>query len=113
MTDTKTQPCHTQITPGSKDTNTLLTNVATVFDAIQNSVVSCEYPVGSPPHNPDGARVIYVAGTGTESELPQDSANGWSFDHPQGLTHVDPSRQRLRPIQGGRREPPARALGLR
>lgn len=82
-------PCHLQVTPGAKTADQIKDEMSAAIDAIAGSVASCTLGLDkSSPIDPAKVNVIYVDGTGAQQQLPQDPANGWTYDDPANPSQV-------------------------
>lgn len=74
-------PCHFQVTPGAKTAAQIQTEMAAAFDAIAAKVQSCELTLNkTSPIDPAKVNVVFADGSGKESQVPKDGANGWKYD---------------------------------
>jgi len=83
----ETKMCHFQITPGNKSAQQLEQEFRTAIDKIRGAVASCEFTLdktGSGGQNVDPSKVnvVYDDGVGGSGVIPQDDANGWTYDNP-------------------------------
>jgi hypothetical protein len=62
------------------------------INAIRDAVASCEFPLtkpaGSGTIDPGNVNVVMTSGAGTDSTLPQNPTDGWSYDDPTNPTKV-------------------------
>lgn len=76
-------PCHLQVTPGEKSAAQIKDEMTTAINAIAGAVASCTLALDkSSPIDPAKVNVVYTDAAGTETQLAQDSENGWSYDNP-------------------------------
>jgi hypothetical protein len=76
-----TTPCHLQVTPGQRTADDLQAQMSAAIDAIAGSLASCELALDkSSPIDPAKVNVIYVDAAGTQSQVQQDPAQGWTYD---------------------------------
>jgi hypothetical protein len=83
-------PCHLQITPGSKTAAQIQADFTAAIDTIRDTVSSCTFTLDKSSGTIDPAKVnvLYTDSTGTQSTIPQDPANGWTYDNPTDPTTV-------------------------
>lgn len=90
--DTSGVPCHFQVTPGAKSAAQIKADFLAAINAIRDAVTSCDFPLtrpaGSGDLDPSKVNVVFTPSTGPEATLPQDGANGWSYDDPKNPTTV-------------------------
>lgn len=86
-----TPPCHLQVTPGQQSADQLQAQFGAALEQIALSLSSCELALDKTSAiDPASVNVVYVDGAGVASQVPQDDAQGWSYDDP-----ADPSSVRL------------------
>lgn len=85
------KPCHFQITPGTKTAAQIKADFLAAINAIRDAVASCEFPLtkpaGSGDIDPANVNVVMTTG-GKDSTVPQNPADGWTYDDPTNPTKV-------------------------
>lgn len=82
-------PCHTQVTPGEKDAAAIQAELTAAIDSIALSLQSCELVLDrTSPIDPNKVNVVFDDGTGAQTQVAADAANGWTYDNPQDPTKV-------------------------
>ncbi len=85
------KPCHFQITPGTKTAAQIKADFLAAINAIRDAVSSCEFPLtkpaGSGAIDPANVNVVMTTG-GKDNTVPQNAADGWSYDNPTNPTKV-------------------------
>ncbi len=82
-------PCHFQVTPGQKTAAQIQAEMTAAITDIATRVQSCELALSkSAPIDPSKVNVVYVDGTGKESQVSKDAANGWTYDSETDPTKV-------------------------
>lgn len=85
-------PCHFQVTPGAKTAAQLRDELRAAFDAIRGSVASCEFTLDKPDGtalvaDPGKVNVVFTS-NGKGTTVPQNAADGWTYDDPTNPTKV-------------------------
>jgi hypothetical protein len=85
--------CHFQITPGSQTAAQLTQEFIDTLNKIRQKVLSCEFVLdknipGGGMLDPSKVNVVYTSGAGVQTLLPEDGANGWTYDDPTDPTEV-------------------------
>jgi hypothetical protein len=83
-------PCHLQITPGTKTAAQIQADFTAAIDTIRDTVSSCTFTLdkSSGTIDPSKVNVLYTDSSGTQTTIPQDPANGWTYDNPTDPTTV-------------------------
>lgn len=86
------KPCHFQVTPGAKTAAQIKDDFLAAINQIREKVASCEFtlekPQGAGALDPTKVNVLYTNGAGVEAPIPQNAANGWTYDNPTDPTKV-------------------------
>jgi len=86
------KPCHFQITPGTKTAAQIKVDFLAAINAIRDAVASCEFPLtkpaGSGDIDPANVNVVMTSGGGTDTTIPQNPTDGWTYDDPTNPTKV-------------------------
>lgn len=84
-----TFPCHFQVTPGAKTAAQLQAELSAALESIAGRVQSCELTLQkNAPVDPAKVNVVFVDGTGRETQVPAGAADGWTFDDPASPNKV-------------------------
>jgi hypothetical protein len=80
-------PCHFQITPGMKSATQIRDELIAAFDTIRGAVSSCEFTLEKPDGtmgvaDPTRVNVVFSGSDGTDTTVPQDPKDGWTYDDP-------------------------------
>lgn len=85
-------PCHFQITPGTKTAAQIRTDFLAAINAIRDTVTSCELPLVKPANagdiDPANVNVVFTSSSGTDTTIPQNAQDGWTYDNPTNPTKV-------------------------
>lgn len=82
-------PCHLQVTPGEKTAAQIKDEMTAAINAIAGSIASCNLALDkSSPIDATKVNVVYTDSSGTETQLPQDASNGWTYDNPDDPSQV-------------------------
>ncbi|AKU97494.1 hypothetical protein AKJ09_04158 [Labilithrix luteola] len=85
-------PCHFQITPGTKTAAQIRTDFLAAINAIRDTVTSCELPLVKPAGagqiDPANVNVVFTSSSGTDTTIPQNAKDGWTYDSPTNPTKV-------------------------
>ncbi|MEO8874691.1 MAG: vWA domain-containing protein, partial [Polyangiaceae bacterium] len=83
-------PCHFQITPGTKTAAQIQTDFLNAINTIRDTVSSCTFTLDKSGGSidPSKVNVVYTPAGGSAETIPQDPANGWSYDNPTDPTTV-------------------------
>jgi len=89
----KTTPCHFQITPSENpDAAALAQKFTQAIEKIRQSLGSCTLPLtkpaGAPAIDPTKVNVEFVPSSGAKQPLTNDPTNGWTYDNTQNPTKV-------------------------
>ncbi|WP_394824201.1 hypothetical protein [Pendulispora albinea] len=83
--DMSGEPCHFQITPGSKSAAELADEFNAAITKIRDVVVPCEFALerqlDAGQVDPDKVNVVYTpGGGGPDTQIGKDTSNGWTYD---------------------------------
>jgi von Willebrand factor type A domain len=78
--------CYSEVDPSQADESQLQQNFEAALDAIRGRVVSCTFPLQST--NLGAADPTHVNVQIDGATLPQDAANGWTYDDPAAPTAI-------------------------
>lgn len=81
------QVCHFQITPNGKPLAQLKQEFINALNRIRGIAVGCEFNIvfdeeAGDSIDPTKINVVWTDGTGKQNVIPQDDADGWSYDDP-------------------------------
>jgi hypothetical protein len=84
-----TKMCHFQITPGGKTADQLRDEFLDALRTISEQILSCEFKLETTGNvDPTRVNVVYTSGAGKELLVPEDPANGWTYDNENNPTKV-------------------------
>jgi hypothetical protein len=81
--------CHLQVTPGTKASAQIRTEIESAIDSMSQTVQSCDFALAQTAAiDPTHVNVVLKTGQGQETQIAPDPATGWTFDNDANPTKV-------------------------
>ncbi len=82
--------CHFQITPGGQTADQLKQQFIATITKIRSIALGCDYTLDKSggPIDPSQVNVVFTDGSGNQTLLTEDPANGWTYDNPTDPNEV-------------------------